>query len=880
MKAADWMMAALGLIVGGALLELPGALMGACLGYLLSTTARLKREVAELRQRLAPIVEPAAAPVAEHPAEPIAESAPELAMAPPSPADVADADAVPPATAPPSPQPAPPLWLARMLGWLRGGNLPVRLGVVILFFGVAFLLRFAAEHALLPIELRLAAVAAGGVALLGLGWRLRARSAAYGLALQGGGVGVLYLTVFAALRLYQLLPAELAFALLVALTAASSALAVLQNSPTLALMSAAGGFLAPVLASTGSGSHVLLFGYYAVLNAAILGIAYFKAWRALNLLGFGFTFVIGGAWGARYYQPEHFASTEPFLLLFFAMYLAVAVLFALRQPPRLKGYIDAALAFGVPIAVFGLQAALVRDIDFGLAWSAIGFAAVYLVLARWLWRRGGELRPLTEAFLALGVVFASLAVPLALEGRWTAVAWALEGAALVWVGVRQQRLPARLFGLALQLGSGLAAAWSLLFGSAPGLPVVNAGFLAAMSIALGALFSAWYLQRHHAALRAWERGLHWLPFAWGLAWWYGGLWREAAQRLHDDWLAQTLVLLIAASAALAAWLDRPLRWPALRLPALAALPLLGAALLLEFAVGFEHPFQALGWLAWPAAFGAGLWALWRLEAELPTALARLWHAGELWRLTFLLSWLCAVTLDRLVQGAGTWAWIGWALVPALALLLLGRPGPWRHWPLTRWREAYLTWGAGPLAAALLLWSAGANLGSRGDPWPLPYLPLLNPLDLAQLFALLAGLRWWRQAAPLLPSLGALPAGLLGAAAFLWITAVLARSVHHWGDVPFTAHALFDSVLFQASLSLLWGALAVLAMALANRFGRRPLWFAGAALMTVVVIKLFLVDLDNSGTLARIVSFLGVGALLLVIGYFAPLPPGLSKDDER
>lgn len=43
-------------------------------------------------------------------------------------------------------------------------------------------------------------------------------------------------------------------------------------------------------------------------------------------------------------------------------------------------------------------------------------------------------------------------------------------------------------------------------------------------------------------------------------------------------------------------------------------------------------------------------------------------------------------------------------------------------------------------------------------------------------------------------------------------------------------------------------------------------------MGVVVVKLFVVELGDTGTLTRVVSFLGVGALLLVVGYFAPVPP--------
>ena len=257
----------------------------------------------------------------------------------------------------------------------------MRIGVVVLFFGVAFLLKYAAEHDLVPIEIRLAAVAAGAIALLVFGWRLREQRSGYALMLQGGGIGVLYLTVFAALRLYQLLPPTFAFVVLAGIAVFSAALSVLQDSRSLAITGAAGGFLAPVLTSTGGGSHVALFSFYALLDAGILAIAMHKAWRELNLVGFAFTFVIGLAWGAQYYRPELYATTEPFLVLFFLFYVAIAVLFALRQAPRLAHYVDGTLVFGTPLIAFGLQTALVRDMEFGAAWSAFALAAFYLSLA-------------------------------------------------------------------------------------------------------------------------------------------------------------------------------------------------------------------------------------------------------------------------------------------------------------------------------------------------------------------------------------------------------------------------------------------------------------------------------------------------------------------
>jgi uncharacterized membrane protein len=108
--------------------------------------------------------------------------------------------------------------------------------------------------------------------------------------------------------------------------------------------------------------------------------------------------------------------------------------------------------------------------------------------------------------------------------------------------------------------------------------------------------------------------------------------------------------------------------------------------------------------------------------------------------------------------------------------------------------------------------------------------------------------------------------------FIWLNAALIRTLHHNFGAPITVHGMTHSTLVQASLSIFWGVLGFTAMTLAARQRWRYVWIVGAALMIVVVAKLFLVDLSNVGTIARIASFLTVGALLLVTGYLAPLPP--------
>ena len=59
--------------------------------------------------------------------------------------------------------------------WLLGGNTVLRIGAVVLFLGLAFLLRYATEGVVVPIETRYAGVAGSAIALLGLGWWLRHR---------------------------------------------------------------------------------------------------------------------------------------------------------------------------------------------------------------------------------------------------------------------------------------------------------------------------------------------------------------------------------------------------------------------------------------------------------------------------------------------------------------------------------------------------------------------------------------------------------------------------------------------------------------------------------------------------------------------------------
>lgn len=463
-----------------------------------------------------PTIAPRPVPVAA-----AAAAVPKAAVAAQPPQQV-EAPVVPtPPPAPPRPPrpPAPPPIPLRdrlpkpVAQLIFGGNMLVKLGVLILFLGLAFLLRYTAERVTVPIEMRYASVALVGAALLALGWWLRKRRPDYAIVLQGAGIGVFYLTTLAAMKMHTLLPTTIGFGFLFAVAVLSAILAVLQNAPALAIIAALEGFAAPVLSSTGENHPVGLFTYLLVLDVGILLVAWFRAWRVLNLIGVVGTFTLAAGWAQKYYTDEQFGIVQPFLIAFFLLFVVVGFLFARRtlfdanvdasqtlgsramDTLKRVGRVDSALAFGLPMAAFGLQYLMVKPWDMGPAFAALAFAAFYLLAGRLVWStqpRGLAL--LAEAYAVVGVIFATLAIPLGLEGQWTGATWAVEAAGMYWLGVRQQRPYARAFSFAILAGAVFKLLQATQLDGAPEHALIAGSFIGPLMVAGGA-FAMWALHR-------------------------------------------------------------------------------------------------------------------------------------------------------------------------------------------------------------------------------------------------------------------------------------------------------------------------------------------------------------------------------------------------
>ncbi|WP_325198503.1 DUF2339 domain-containing protein [Kingella oralis] len=884
-----------------------------------------------------------------------------------------------------------------LIAWFLRGNPLLKIGVVVLFFGLAFLLRYVGSH--LPLWFKYLAVFGAGIAAALAGEKLHTKNREYGLVLQGFGFGVMYLTTLAALKWHHLLAAPLVFAVMLGAVALMAALAVRRDAKIMAQFALVGGLAAPVLISDGSGNYLVLFSYLALLNTAVAWIAWHKAWRDLNITGFVGTFAIALSWGMHDYTAAHFARTEPFLLYHWLLYTAVACFFArqtlahepfsgsLKRIPNdaplqrimetfaayashIRG-LDSTLLFGTAITAFSMQYQMVEYWQHAAAASAVGFAAVYAGFALWFARQGDDFAVMKQAFAALSLLFVTLAVPLEWDGAWTASAWALEAALVYVFGMKLRQPHTRLAALVVFVLAAVAQLgdWQLFpLGSETLMGGSVAGTLWLMA---GGAAMVWTWLRQPEKLAAWENSFQAAVQALALAnavalpmmlWGATGtayamaayaLTLAAAQFRRQNkvvslfavgtgWLAillaatsnhGSLKLPAAACVLAAAFLLHRSRWQPENavtpntaagwalLPFAALLAMAGVSDVLPRAWS-PSDFWAVWWAVWPPLLAASRGGRWKqglqtcavagwlyawslfyapedwgagkpvfatLTLAMMTVLslrAMTWQPEKLWRsaawhgialAVFGAAWTAWLGKLGGRYADGVWAQLAWLTVP---MLLWTAFTAWRNHPRLQPRAVYWRWGSMAAAVFALAWLLWANW-SAPRASGLPYLPLLNPLELAT-----ATIVWqaWRWCGAWLPEHApdakkaqiALPAAL----ALFAVSALVMRVWHEYDGVAWRLRDLLASFGLQASLSIVWALLAIGLMVRGNQKAARALWFTGAGLMGVVVAKLFLVELGNSGGVARIVSFIVVGLLLLLVGWFAPMPPRGGEGEEE
>jgi uncharacterized membrane protein len=181
-----------------------------------------------------------------------------------------------------------------------------------------------------------------------------------------------------------------------------------------------------------------------------------------------------------------------------------------------------------------------------------------------------------------------------------------------------------------------------------------------------------------------------------------------------------------------------------------------------------------------------------------------------------------------------------------------------------------------LFVALALWWLCA-LFVRPESAPLPWVPLFNPLELAQLAVLLLAVHWLRQKPS--SSTYSLYWNALSMAGFVFVSVAVLRMGHLWGGADWGLYSLLADPYTETSLTVAWSILGVLGWVMGSRKRLWKLWLMGAVLMGVVLAKLLLIDRSNLGDIFGILSFIVYGILCIATGYFAPAPPRRPRKEE-
>ncbi|MCI5193800.1 MAG: DUF2339 domain-containing protein [Candidatus Electrothrix sp. AU1_5] len=822
----------------------------------------------------------------------------------------------------------------------RAGTV-VQTGIVLLLFGLVFLVRYATENQQFTVEAGLMATMIVGMILLFVGWLLIRTKRAYALMLQGGSVAILFTCLFLSTEVYSLFPVVVSFMAMICLSILAGLLAVQYKARETALIGMGGGFAAPLLSPVTSDQLIFLFSYYFVLVLGIFAVSRVRNWRVLQLLSFLFIVFVGVFLGRTEDILHVRTQLEPFLFLFFLFYATIEVMTARKQETAwgngLNGLngIDFTLILGPPLACIAFQAALSYP-------NAMEFFSMTLALlslyygsnAYWLWRTfaAKRLMLLILVFASLAYIFVNalliieggkFALPLLIAYYGASVyflrrflaptllvqvgtcltfccvnllvlyktgiiistlIYNVEAVCWVWIAARKKQQLSFWLGIILLVLAFFPIIVSfdqdalVLFQVHP-LLVLPVG----LSFSLAPFICALLLNQVNQLKESF--GFPGKEFINGLFLWAIFLWLATGVTTvitgPVDGILGLILLFISLS-----FLTLRLLGQRLSLPffgklcdgygiTLSILAILHLCFFIKYPENLSLSFILNSCLGWLVAIGIHYALLLTDKTEAASSYRSLNHRLGVWLVGSLLIMQIYSALTFSLHLGPVWLSSFFGMSTGcfmLALLLLDRK---LQWPVRRYPLDYQGYGILPFALFAWGWTLNACL-SLGDPAPLIYIPLLNPVELSQCLCLTALFLWAKilkrpalQALPLPAviknNLGIILSGTLA----LCLTMMVARTVCYYTDIVFSADGILFSSFFQTIISIIWSAVAFVIMLFSVRSKQERLNALGTMLLFLVAAKLFLVDFHLSQEIERICSFMWVGAIMLLAGYFIP-----------
>ncbi len=816
-------------------------------------------------------VTPAAAQSTPAPAS-VTPASPAAAQSPPKPAPVTPAS---PAAARLAPPPAPEASIPggaatgeRPPGnfpidpaswdweWLLGGNWLARVGIVALIIGVGFFLKLSFDNNWINETGRVGLGLAAGLALLGGGEYWRRKYPVWAQTLSGGGLAVLYLAIFAAFALYDLIPPLAALGFFSLVTIAAAGLALRYEAWAIAVLGIFGGFAAPLLLADRLPDQRILLAYVLVLDLGALALATLRNWRWFTLLGLAGSLLLFTFWWEQ---------LEPSLLLaqagitaIFLIFVGATTLFHLlwRRTPELWDYVLITLNAG---AYFGISYWLLfNEFRPWMGGFTLLLALFYGLLAYGIILRYREQIQLSLFAVGIAVVFLTIAAPVQLGGPWISVAWAAEAVILVWLSFALKMRELRWFGLMAFL---VLSVWLLVVDApdalfAPRISAFNTYLIAYAVASAATYFAAFLIRRGREDLLPWESSLFPAFLVSGNLF----LTLMGPMQAADAWIA----LVWALEGAILIILSFRLGLVELRWFGAGVLALTTARLLVFDAFVAMEAYRFLvntRFLAFMVSIGAmylSAYAFWRWRDKYFDPRERFLIPAFLVMGSFLALLVMTVEIREFAPPVVSDNWV--ALVWALGgLIMIGFS--------FRLNQVALRWfGVGVLAlttARLLVFDAFMDMEAHRF--------LVNTRFLAFMVSIgamyLSAYAFWRWRDKYLdPRERFLIPAFLAAANLLSLVILSVEVIEYVEHGLGAASPEIVESVTSLVLGLLWALYAAALIVLG--IVRRSRWvrIAGLGLLAIPVIKLFTFDAFQLEQEYRVAAFIGLGFILLIGGF--------------
>ncbi len=307
-------------------------------------------------------------------------------------------------------------------------------GIIAILFGVGFFIKFSFDNNLIGETGRVILGLIIGLGFVGAGEWFYRKYPKYAFFLTGGGIAILYLSLYSAFGLYHMVDQLTAFLGMILVTLFSVVLSVRYNSVAIAGIALLGGFLTPVLVSSSTVNDIGLLTYIALLDLGLFALAFFRNWKQLVWGTAVGTLILVGSWFFGHYDSSKLFMTEFYFTLYWAIFTASTLVFCYfndRKPTNRDFGLMLVTGLLYMTASYGI---LDADYHAYMGLLPLFLTAVYTLIALF----GSYVKEGTKALVYLpagmAVLFLTLVFPIQFDGYWITISWFVEAGVIAWVG--------------------------------------------------------------------------------------------------------------------------------------------------------------------------------------------------------------------------------------------------------------------------------------------------------------------------------------------------------------------------------------------------------------------------------------------------------------